>query len=346
MLRGRQWAVACCLFAWCGQAAMAAESDSALPAKQKDVTEDVAADWLTRMSESARQANYQGVVVYRSGEVLESLHVVHGFDGDTVRERLVSMSGEPREILREDDEVTCILPREKKITVDFRSKATGLFPSLPRETINQLRAYYEFNVIGRMRIADHQCRGVRIQPKDAYRYGYEFWVDETTGVPLKLSLLDEDGRVLEQLMFTEVTFPKTIAAEDFQTTQDLSGFQKVTQRVSAKPPSAVAAWIVDQVPPGFRLMTRDLRQMRGDNDVVEHLLFSDGLSAVSIYAAVTSSADGKAFEGVSHMGAVNAFGRMLGTHHLTVVGEVPQATVEMIGGAVRAAPPDTQTASP
>jgi sigma-E factor negative regulatory protein RseB len=46
------------------------------------------------------------------------------------------------------------------------------------------------------------------------------------------------------------------------------------------------------------------------------------------------------------MGAVNAFGRMLGTHHLTVVGEVPQATVEMIGGAVRAAPPDTQTASP
>lgn len=337
MLRGGVRAVACCLLVL--SAPVSAEPDTAN--KDRSPTE-----WLARMSESARNANYEGVVVYRSGEVLESLHIVHGFDGQSVRERLVSMSGEPREILREDDEVICVLPREKKITVDHRSKSTGLFPSLPEESLEQLQAYYEFADAGKTRIANRQCQGVRIHPKDEFRYGYEFWIDEQTGVPLKLSLLDAGGRVLEQLMFTEVVFPEKIAKNAFQTHQDLSSFERVIQSVSPKPPSAVTAWIVDKVPPGFRLMTRDVRQMRSEGEVVEHLLFSDGLSAVSVYAALTTAGT-KAFEGLSHMGAVNAFGRRVGAHQLTVVGEVPQATVQLIGGAVRAAPEEEgQTATP
>lgn len=333
----RRWAAACCLVVFCTQVAVADESAAG---------SSTAVDWFSRMSDAARRANYEGVVVYRSGEVLESLHVVHAFEDGRIRERLAAMSGEPREILREDDEVTCILPREKKITVDYRSKATGLFPSLPRETIDRLQAYYRFSIAGRMRIADRQCRGVRIEPKDEFRYGYEFWIDEDTGVPLKLTLLDSGGRVLEQLMFTDVSFPASIPAEAFRTKQDISGFTQVVQSVSPKPASAVSGWIVEQLPPGFSLMTRDRRRMRGDDEVVEHLLFSDGLSAVSVYVAATSAAAGKAFEGVSHMGAVNAYGRRVGSHHLTVVGEVPLVTVQMIGGAVRPAAADEAGTQP
>ncbi|MCK5387168.1 MAG: MucB/RseB C-terminal domain-containing protein, partial [Gammaproteobacteria bacterium] len=38
--------------------------------------------------------------------------------------------------------------------------------------------------------------------------------------------------------------------------------------------------------------------------------------------------------GGSTMGAVNAYGRAVGKYHVTVVGEVPHATVKMIGDSV------------
>lgn len=38
--------------------------------------------------------------------------------------------------------------------------------------------------------------------------------------------------------------------------------------------------------------------------------------------------------GGSTMGAVNAYGRTIGKYHVTVVGEVPHATVKMIGDSV------------
>ena len=41
-----------------------------------------------------------------------------------------------------------------------------------------------------------------------------------------------------------------------------------------------------------------------------------------------------ALDGHSRMGAVSAFGRMVGKHQVTVVGAVPAATVEAVGMSV------------
>jgi len=38
--------------------------------------------------------------------------------------------------------------------------------------------------------------------------------------------------------------------------------------------------------------------------------------------------------GVSHMGAINAFGTIIYSHFVTVVGEVPAKTVEKIGAGI------------
>ena len=46
------------------------------------------------------------------------------------------------------------------------------------------------------------------------------------------------------------------------------------------------------------------------------------------------SAPGDVFNGLSTMGAVNAFGLLLDDYQVTVVGEVPPLTVEMIARAV------------
>jgi sigma-E factor negative regulatory protein RseB len=42
--------------------------------------------------------------------------------------------------------------------------------------------------------------------------------------------------------------------------------------------------------------------------------------------------------GLTHMGAVHAFGKIVEGHQVTVVGEAPALTVDMIGESVRSGP--------
>src|ERR1043165_1576367 len=72
--------------------------------------EDSAVEWLVKMGDAARSQNYQGILVYRDADVLETLQLVHRSADGQERERLVSLSGEPREIVRQNDQVTCLLP--------------------------------------------------------------------------------------------------------------------------------------------------------------------------------------------------------------------------------------------
>ena len=69
--------------------------------------------------------------------------------------------------------------------------------------------------------------------------------------------------------------------------------------------------------------------MRPDSTGTEHLVFSDGLATVSVYVE-TVTGDSEPLGGLSSMGAVNAYGAVADGHQITVVGEVPAATVEMM----------------
>ena len=61
-------------------------------------------------------------------------------------------------------------------------------------------------------------------------------------------------------------------------------------------------------------------------------MLSDGLSSVSIYSTVLP--DGEVFTGPASVGAVSTYARLIGQHHVTVVGEVPPETVRMIADSL------------
>ncbi|MBI2383210.1 MAG: MucB/RseB C-terminal domain-containing protein [Gammaproteobacteria bacterium] len=294
------------------------------------------AEGLVRISEAARTGNYQGIVVYRDGEMLETLRLVHRFQDGEERERMVSLTGDAREILRRGTEVTTVVPAARVVTVDQR-EGKGIFPVLSQNAVQELVQYYEFSDVGVSRVAGRSCRSLRVRPRDRYRYGYEVCADTQKNVPLKVSLLGRDGRVLEQLMFTEVEYPAAIPDQALAAGVDTTGFERVAHRV-AMPPLDAAAWVPQNLPPGFRVTMRDLRLLPGDRGVVEHLLISDGLSAVSIFSArvrVPEKPPEKQFNGMSQVGATHAYGRVVGGVHVTVVGEVPEETVRYIGDGVQ-----------
>jgi sigma-E factor negative regulatory protein RseB len=65
---------------------------------------------------------------------------------------------------------------------------------------------------------------------------------------------------------------------------------------------------------------------------LEQFVFSDGLAALSVYVE-SGTEDG--LSGVSRIGAIHAAGGKVAGHQVTVVGEVPAATVEAMLASVR-----------
>ncbi|GAC1628873.1 MAG: hypothetical protein NVS9B10_19270 [Nevskia sp.] len=186
------------------------------------------AELLVKSAEASRTSNYQGVVIYRGDDRFEVLRVQHRFKDDSERERMVSLTGEPRQLVRIDNRMIAILPKGKTLSVE-RPALKGFLSQLTGERVQQLKQYYEFRDEGVGRIAGRPCRGVAVAPRDGFRYGYEVWTDQESMLPLKISLIGERNEVLEQVMYTEVAFPESIPDSAFETEVDISKFNLITR---------------------------------------------------------------------------------------------------------------------
>src|SRR3989344_7788640 len=65
--------------------------------------------WLKKMHAAAQRLDYEGVFVYQHGTQLEAMRIVHKAEKGMVRERLISLNGAPREIIRNEREVLCTI---------------------------------------------------------------------------------------------------------------------------------------------------------------------------------------------------------------------------------------------
>jgi sigma-E factor negative regulatory protein RseB len=289
---------------------------------------------FARMHQVGRSLDYEGTFVYQHGDQLESLRIVHKAGVGGVRERLVSLNGAPREIIRTDSEVRCYLPDENAALIEHRRAGDRNFPALLPDSFAQLKDIYTIRVGKEGRVAGRRSVSVRIQPRDAYRYGYLLWADEASGLLLKASLLDERGGVVEQYMFTQVSIGKPIPESELKPQYPAKGI--AWQRADDEPPPpSTGQWTATHLPAGFTLSARMMRKLPGRKQPVEHLVYSDGLAVVSVFIEpVDAEAKPNVLSGLSHMGAVHAFGKVVDGHQVTVVGEAPALTVDMIGESV------------
>lgn len=315
----------------------------ALPALADDPV-----SWLVKMSEAARNGTYQGVVVYRGNDLLETFRVTHRDLNGNELERVQSLNGSPRDILKQGNQVICLLPRDRRMTASRQPTPKGIFPQLTAERIKLLTELYQLDDLGEARIAGRVCRGIAITPRDQFRYGYEMWADAQTAVPLKVNLIGHDGATLEQMMFTEVEFPASIPDSAFVMPKEDSTRELVTRTLpppnAPPPPPANVNWTFDHLPPGFKLTMREVRILPDNRGTVEHLLLSDGISAISIFTTQRSLSS-QPPRPMSQIGAVHAYGRMVGETRVTIVGEAPEETIRMIGDGLKAAEP-TEPAAP
>jgi len=69
------------------------------------------------MSMAAQSLNYSGTFVYQRQGSLEAMQILHVMDESGERERLFSLTGPKREVLRDNQVVTCILGDSQSVVV-------------------------------------------------------------------------------------------------------------------------------------------------------------------------------------------------------------------------------------
>lgn len=295
---------------------------------------DAAHDWLMKINQAARMLNYEGVFVYQHENQLEAMRIFHKVDNGASRERLVSLNGAQREIIRDKHEVICYWPDKNSVMVEYRKADSQSFPAILPERIQDLDDYYVMRLGNTERITGRLAQLVIVKPVDKYRYGYHLWADKETGLLLKADLLDTQGVILEQFMFTHINIGTNIPDSALAPSAAGKGMVWYREDVQKKTNLAKPGWVATQLPKGFRLSAHISRQALMRKRPVEHLVYTDGLAAVSVFVE-KHGADSKSFMlGPSRMGAVNALGSRSGNYQVMTVGEVPAETIALIGGSV------------
>jgi len=281
-----------------------------------------AQDWLERIGPALAELDYHGTLVTVSGATIETLGVFHAFDDGHERMRLVTLTGAHREVIRDDKMVMCIGTGIESVGYD--ADTTGRWnPAGQFANAGKLDGYRA--TLGKAgRVADRDCQIVNLQPKDGWRYGYRLWLDQETGLPLRIALIGEQGRALEQMAFASLQIGSKPNPADLRpsTQQGLRRVQTLDAGKQADP-----GWRVNSPPPGFTL-----RSGRRLGDSVQ-LLYSDGLASVSVYIEPVASVQ----RGQSTMrrGAVNMRSFRQDGRRVVAIGKVPAMTVDYFARNVR-----------
>ena len=286
---------------------------------------------LNRMAAAVQTTSYEGTVIrIRDGEA-EALKVVHTVDDGVIREKVVAQEGNGLEIIRNGNEVHCILPDSKSVLIEEWDDQSTLFSTLPKSEI-RFGNEYDLAIVSRERVAGRRATLLAIRPHDTYRYGHRIWLDEETSFPLQTELIDENGQAIEQVKFADIALNREIHASALQPSYATDQFTWLRQPSGHVSRQQATAWQCDDLPSGFAVVSAHTDDMPGGDEAVTHLVFSDGLADVSVFIAATATAG---VGGASSVGGSNAYSVTLDGVEITAIGEVPAATVKRIATSMR-----------
>lgn len=296
-------------------------------------TQQDGVSWLKKMASASRQLNYSGTFIYRAGYRTETSRVVHYVNNAGGEfERLETLDGPAREVIRTNDQVVCYLPKSKTVLIEKRGKR--LFPAMLPDRLNGVSENYTVSVGEMDRVAGHDCQVIMLEPRDSLRYGHHYCADAGSGLPLRARTFNERKEPLESFVFTELTIGGSFnrdkvrsryAAKSRDWKVDHSGFP--TNEIATD-----TGWVLTRQPAGFRKLTELKRSIAGRTAMVSHIVFSDGLAAISVFIEPLPKV--RIVQNLSHQGAVNIYIRPIADHMVTVLGEAPAATVIQIANSL------------
>jgi sigma-E factor negative regulatory protein RseB len=205
-----------------------------------------------------------------------------------------------------------------------------LFTSMPADS-KRFASAYTISVQASDRVAGRSTTLLAIDPEDSLRFKHRLWLDTETGMPLRTQLVDGNDTVLSEIRFAVIDLDAEFETDDFQSEHAIDGYRWIERRKDVNT-VAETDWDSDALPVGFERVSVHDEMLRGSDVPATHILYSDGLSNVSVFI---EPAAGRSSTTRSRIGGANSFSTTRSGFRITAVGEVPVETAERIALSMR-----------
>lgn len=289
-----------------------------LPASAEVLGKAEASVWLQRMADASRRLAYEGVFVVQSGGKMQTLSISNRPSGAFKESRLAALDGLRREVRCSQAGSLSLVSEGGQVRMERRLNSRH-FPELLPVDAARLADWYGVRLGEFARVAGLDCRQVELTPRDGYRWGYILCAEKETGLPLKAVMVNETGLPLMQYSFAEIRLGSAPRANQGALPElPKSARPIVEEHINVK-----------QLPPGFKRVTAVQRKLPNRPNEVEHWVFSDGLTHISLFLE-HGARPVETVRGQSKQGKINMLTRQVGPMRATILGEAPWAAVEAI----------------
>ena len=184
------------------------------------------------------------------------------------------------------------------------------------------------------RIAGFDCQWVMLEPKDEMRYTQRLCAELGTGLLLRARTYNDRNQLLEQFMFTQLEVNRSVAKLTIKSRYEQSPGWQRDYSVKSPTKDTDTGWLVNNLPAGFKKVMEMMRSFTGRQQPVAHLVFTDGLAHVSVFAEPSQLPGKLTAAGASDDSPASFAVRTVADHQITVMGEVPLAAVQLIADGV------------
>jgi len=288
--------------------------------------------WLARIHDAAARSNYVGTFVNSTGTSVVSSRVGHYVEGHNTLERVDALDGEPRSMLRVNDEVRTLWPRYRVAVVEPVDPRAS-FPALVSGSENHIPDFYELHVQPSERIAGHDTDRLLLKARDDSRFDHVVWADHATGLLLRVDV-QVAGRTLESSGFSDVNIGvKPDASAIYAELHRADGYHIVRPEVEHTKLEA-DGWTMQAslLPAGFQSLgcvrrALDVPGVAAAQAKVLQSIWSDGITHVSLFIEPFNPQRHRS-EGLTVIGATHTLTRRVNDMWLTAVGDVPPAALD------------------
>jgi sigma-E factor negative regulatory protein RseB len=289
---------------------------------------------LQNAAQAASTLNYTGTIVYQRRGAAETSRIVHMFENGVEMERIITLDGPPVEVVRTNEELVCYLPESRTMRIEPRTGRQG-FPSLLPRQMTTLAQHFTVKKLEVERVAGHDAQVWMFEPNDEFRFWHKLWTELKTGMWLRGRVLDEKGNTIEEITFTDIQIGGKLDREMVKPTLANKIAQWRVDRVSPlSSTKADTGWMARNLPAGFvKISESFMRSLPGRTEAVSQLVYSDGLTSVSVYAAPIAQGQTPNV-GASVQGVHQIFARQSGEHLITAFGDARPSAVKAIASAL------------
>lgn len=280
---------------------------------------------LQEMAQAYRDRNFSGRLVYMRGKDVSTLEFLRGRIDSREYERLTHLDGQAAELIRRGEHVVCVHADKTITRLVGRS---GIAPlGLQSQLSSVIPFQYRVSLRGSARVAGRLSWLLELEPIDQYRFGYRLWLDDESRLLLRSELVDTQGDVLERLEFITLNLSPSLSLDQFDL--PVGAAEKTIEAVDARDhPQGRVQVVAGWLPEGFDVTEQNIRMARGALAPVNSRVYSDGLSAFTIFLERTPA--GVTGGTTSRVGPTVAINRAYlldgGEWLVTLVGEVPDQT--------------------